>query len=197
MPTKTFINLPKDKRARILKAARKEFSRVPLEKAVIANIVKSAKIPRGSFYQYFTDVEDLFVYLVKCIYGIDKKEFKNYLLEADNDVYEALKIRFSKMIDRLTIVENKQFQLNIMTTVFGDMTADDIISKKISEQDNLLNIEFFPENVRKSSNSSKLIGLLKMVYKNCVVSYLTNNTDEQEIKAEYNRYIDFLKHGLN
>ncbi|MFA5482675.1 MAG: TetR/AcrR family transcriptional regulator, partial [Bacilli bacterium] len=47
MPTNTFINLSKDKRLRILRAAKSEFSRVPLEKAVIANIVKNAKIPRG------------------------------------------------------------------------------------------------------------------------------------------------------
>ena len=51
MPTKTFMNLSKEKRLRILKAAKKEFSRVPLDKAIIANIVKDAKIPRGSFYQ--------------------------------------------------------------------------------------------------------------------------------------------------
>ena len=44
MPTRTFLNLPKEKRLRVLRAAKKEFSRVPLEKAVIANIVKDADI---------------------------------------------------------------------------------------------------------------------------------------------------------
>ena len=73
MPTKTFFNLPKEKRIRILKAGKKEFSRVPLEKAVIANIAKDASIPRGSFYQYFSSLEDLFSYIIDYMYGFNKK----------------------------------------------------------------------------------------------------------------------------
>lgn len=59
MPTQTFsICLKKNKR--LIEAARIEFSRVPLKEASIANIVKLADIPRGSFYQYFEDKEDLY-----------------------------------------------------------------------------------------------------------------------------------------
>lgn len=59
MPTQTFsICLKKTKR--LIEAARIEFSRVPLKEASIANIVKLADIPRGSFYQYFEDKEDLY-----------------------------------------------------------------------------------------------------------------------------------------
>ena len=105
MPTRTFLNLPKEKRIRILRAAKKEFSRVPLEKAVIANIVKEAQIPRGSFYQYFENVEDLFIYLIHYMYGIDRKKFQRYLRETDNDVYEALKMKFS---DTTTNLQTKK-----------------------------------------------------------------------------------------
>ena len=53
MPTNTFFNLPAEKKHKILKAANKEFARVPLEQASIKNIVEDAEIARGSFYQYF------------------------------------------------------------------------------------------------------------------------------------------------
>jgi len=53
MPTETFFNLPKEKQRRILDAAKKEFSRTSLKEASIANVIKDAEIPRGSFYQYF------------------------------------------------------------------------------------------------------------------------------------------------
>ena len=62
MPTDTFFHLPLDKQKRILSAAKKEFSRVPLKDASIANIIKDAEIPRGSFYQYFENKEDLYYY---------------------------------------------------------------------------------------------------------------------------------------
>ena len=51
MPTNTFFNLPEEKKNKILKAANKEFARVPLEQASIKNIVEDAEIARRSFYQ--------------------------------------------------------------------------------------------------------------------------------------------------
>ncbi len=49
MPTDTFFHLPPEKQKRILNAAKKEFSRLPLKDASIANIIKDAEIPRGVF----------------------------------------------------------------------------------------------------------------------------------------------------
>ncbi|MFT8413475.1 MAG: TetR/AcrR family transcriptional regulator, partial [Oenococcus oeni] len=47
MPKETFYNLSEEKRQRIINSAEKEFFRVPLSKASIANIVTGAQIPRG------------------------------------------------------------------------------------------------------------------------------------------------------
>lgn len=60
MPKNTFYHLPEKKQQRLLDAASIEFSRSTLKDASIANIVKLAEIPRGSFYQYFEDKEDLY-----------------------------------------------------------------------------------------------------------------------------------------
>lgn len=60
MPTKTFFNLPEEKRGRIFEAAVDEFSEVRFSEASINRIIKAAGISRGSFYQYFEDKEDLF-----------------------------------------------------------------------------------------------------------------------------------------
>ena len=51
MPKQTFLNLPKDKKQKILEAAKNEFSRVSVTEASINNIVTEANIARGSFYQ--------------------------------------------------------------------------------------------------------------------------------------------------
>ena len=55
MCTETFLRLPEEKRNRFLEAAWEEFTSVPFEEASINKIVRRAKIPRGSFYQYFSD----------------------------------------------------------------------------------------------------------------------------------------------
>ena len=62
VPKPTFLNLSKEKQELLITAAKKEFSRVPLNGASISNIIKDAGIPRGSFYQYFEDKEDIFFF---------------------------------------------------------------------------------------------------------------------------------------
>ena len=65
MPSETFFRLPDEKRKRLMDAAWDEFTQTRLSDVSINRIVRSASIPRGSFYQYFTDKHDLFSYLVR------------------------------------------------------------------------------------------------------------------------------------
>ena len=64
MPKETFLKLPEEKKNKIIKAAKKEFERVPFEQTSIKNIVEDAEIARGSFYQYFESKEDLLKYIL-------------------------------------------------------------------------------------------------------------------------------------
>ena len=194
MPTKTFYNLPKEKRLRILKAGKKEFSRVPLEKAIIANIAKDADIPRGSFYQYFNSLEDLFTYIIEYLYGFNKKKFSSYLEENNNNIYAALKERFSNEIDKLSKEENRQFRVNTLTILLQDNKEyskefiDNLIDKKSS-----LDLDFFPTEYQKKRNFGKMLDLIKMVGDTCIERYLMSEVSSEEIKNDYNEYIDFVK----
>lgn len=64
MCMETFLRLPEEKRTRFLEAAWEEFTRVSFAEASTNQIVRRAGVPRGSFYQYFRDKEDLFGYLM-------------------------------------------------------------------------------------------------------------------------------------
>lgn len=63
IPTQTFLNLTKEKQDRIIDAAVDEFSQRRFQEAKLSEIIKNAKIPRGSFYQYFKDKMDLYLYM--------------------------------------------------------------------------------------------------------------------------------------
>lgn len=67
IPTQTFINLSEEKKKRIVNAAVKEFSTRRFTEAKLSNIIKEAKIPRGSFYQYFIDKMDLYKHIFDII----------------------------------------------------------------------------------------------------------------------------------
>jgi AcrR family transcriptional regulator len=65
MPKQTFSNLPEAKRQAILDIAIEEFAENDYHGASISRIVARASIAKGSFYQYFEDKEDLYLYLIR------------------------------------------------------------------------------------------------------------------------------------
>ena len=67
MPKDTFFNLPGDKRTLICDVAIDEFADHPFDQASVNRIVAKSGIAKGSFYQYFEDKEDLFLYIIQRI----------------------------------------------------------------------------------------------------------------------------------
>ncbi|MEJ2750472.1 MAG: TetR/AcrR family transcriptional regulator [Anaerolineae bacterium] len=65
MPKPTFFNLPEDKRQAILDLAIEEFAGHDYKNASISRIVERAGIAKGSFYQYFADKKELYLYLIE------------------------------------------------------------------------------------------------------------------------------------
>ncbi len=112
MPKPTFFNLPKEKQTVLIKAAKKEFSRVQLYEASISNIIKDAGIARGSFYQYFEDKEDAFFYLLEEHSKENKQKFIEMLKETDGQIFDTFTYMFQSMIDNFNIEENHNFFKN-------------------------------------------------------------------------------------
>ena len=92
MPSKTFFHLPAEKRERLLLAAEEEFARVPDAEASINRMIRAAGIPRGSFYMYFRDKEELFHYLLKRYQGLER-----VLEEQGGDLLGALPALFDDL----------------------------------------------------------------------------------------------------
>lgn len=90
MPTYTFFNLPKEKQDRIIQATLNEIRKNNYDDISINQIVKNAKISRGSFYDYFESKEDLILYILKNIKDKIKRNFENI----DN-------LSFDKVIENL------------------------------------------------------------------------------------------------
>lgn len=67
MPKDTFNNLSDEKKRKIFDAAVQEFSVRRFSEASINQIIKTAGISRGSFYQYFNDKEDIYLYMITVI----------------------------------------------------------------------------------------------------------------------------------
>ena len=99
MPSQTFFNLPEPKREALIKIAIDEFSTLDYNSASISRIVRETGIAKGSFYQYFQDKKDLYLYLLNLV-----SEAKLALLQqtpapkAKMDFYEYLSWLFDMSI---------------------------------------------------------------------------------------------------
>lgn len=101
MPTDRFYRLPEKKRKAIRDAARKEFARVPYEKASINQIIKNAGISRGSFYTYFSDKQDLMEFILKEDMTQVQLLCENTLDLNGGEYIGMLKVLFEYLVDRL------------------------------------------------------------------------------------------------
>ncbi|HSK88631.1 MAG TPA: TetR/AcrR family transcriptional regulator [Anaerolineales bacterium] len=109
MPKQTFFNLPQEKRETILNAAVDEFAEYGLENASTNRIVKNSGIAKGSFYQYFEDKQDVFMYLLSVVEREKIEFFKSKHPPSNNmDTFQYFRwmiktgIEFSSAYPRIT-----------------------------------------------------------------------------------------------
>lgn len=104
MPKETFYNLDQDKKSKITEVLISEFSEKPFTEVSVKTIVERLGIARGSFYQYFENLEDSYFYI------LDKKThdmhmlFMTSLMKNDGDIITSL----------------NDFGLNIADNIFKD-----------------------------------------------------------------------------
>ena len=89
MPSETFFRLPEEKRERVIRSAWQEFTSVSYAQVSINRIVRQADIPRGSFYQYFADKDDLFRYLAGGIRDYAVEGYAEVLRGCGGDMFQA------------------------------------------------------------------------------------------------------------
>ncbi|MEH7387706.1 TetR/AcrR family transcriptional regulator [Bacillus sp. JJ1521] len=133
MPKLTFFNLPEDKKHTLIEAARKEFSSVPLSDASISNIIKSAGIPRGSFYQYFEDKEDAFFFLLGEFAKEKKAAFLSMLEKYEGDLFATFIDFFELFLheeENLTFFKNALLNMtHKIERTFDRMTSEHEINE--------------------------------------------------------------------
>ena len=100
MPTATFFRLPEEKRKRLIDACWSELTRVRFTDVSINRIITEARIPRGSFYQYFSDKEDLIHYLLDNMREYFVSLLRGILVEARGDLFAMPLMAYDRFISQ-------------------------------------------------------------------------------------------------
>lgn len=110
MPSEAFNKLSEEKKQRILAAAIEEFSTHPLMKATSTNVIRNSGISRGSFYQYFDNIQSVYHYTINQLWKKYRQDLIASLKRHDHDLYQGL-------VDFSEFYLNDLISLNYMNIV--------------------------------------------------------------------------------
>lgn len=100
MPTATFYRLPEEKRKRLIDACWGELTQVRLTDVSINRIIAAAHIPRGSFYQYFEDKDDLIRYLLEDMRAYFVGLLRDILTQNQGDLFALPLMAYDRFISQ-------------------------------------------------------------------------------------------------
>ena len=200
MPKSTFYNLPKEKQDKVLEAARKEFFRAEDGEILIKNIVVDAKIPRGSFYQYFESKEDLVEFLIKSHLKNTEERFCLLIDKNDGDILAAFEEMFNKIIDKQKM-EGVNKERKVMEHIkklqekYGCQSAVKDFPKKMTNTVLLNHIDKSKYRITTLEELASVYHIImSMMIKNAID--FKNGDSKEETKKAFKRDLDYLRYGV-
>lgn len=130
MPKETFFNLPEEKRAAIIAIALDEFADNDYKNASVSRIVATAGIAKGSFYQYFDDKKDLYLYLVELV-NQEKQAFLRQLPMTRDSMDVFSYIRWLLSVGVGFEFSNPRMARLGYRAVFGDAPLPDEVARMV------------------------------------------------------------------
>ncbi len=198
MPKETFFNLDEKKKSNIINAATKEFTENELHKARVSNIIKEAKIPRGSFYQYFEDIDDLYYFVIDSTFdSIFEVGYKH--AELTNDLFEYIKLTFKVDYDAFANNKRHRFMRNVFKSIGSNLEY--IEHHNTRRRDYILDIlnQMDLSKIRNCSDPDEMIRLyefLQQIKRGVIQSSLMRNSTYEEGTKTLDWHLNILKYGL-
>ena len=117
----TFYNLPEEKRQRITDAIFNEFAGSSRERVSINNIIKTANISRGSFYQYFDDKVDLVEVMTRSFINFSLEKATEVISRTHGDIF----VTYDLLFEILCECSKDAKQSIIMKNLIKNIKAND------------------------------------------------------------------------
>jgi len=203
MPRDTFFNLPEDKRNLICAVAIEEFAEYSFDQASINRIVAKSSIAKGSFYQYFEDKKDLFLYLAQ-LAGEAKAEYISPLMlnPDEHDFFTLLREAYISGIQFAAehpeyaeigkrILENKD------APIFRELAAENLPSA-YEFFETLLENAVARGEVRADIDTKMFAYMIASMSTHVVEYYLEHVTQDYDegMVDTLDKFLDFLKNGI-
>ncbi len=197
MPSRTFFNLKEEKRNRIEKALIHEFSKGSFEQASITNIIEEAKIPRGSFYQYFEDKKDAIKYVIEKFIVMDYEKMYQSLVDSNGDIFEAS----LKIYDYRTNETILNFDIELAKNILEELRKNNI---NVFENKDVLKtkkslIEFINKeelNLVTDDDLFYFIRIITAITRSVTMEVLSERLTKEDGRKMLEKELEIMKNGM-
>ncbi|MCK5761660.1 MAG: TetR family transcriptional regulator [Candidatus Izimaplasma sp.] len=197
MPKDTFFNLDEVKRNKIVEAAKVEFTNNPLRKSRVSNIIKKASIPKGSFYQYFEDLDDLYYYVINDVFDNVYKAGSKFC-DVTNDIFEFAQISFEYDYNGFINDMRHRFMMNVFQSISSN--EEYIVSFKKMRKDYILGVlnKMDLSNIRLKEEGDliKMYRMIQELKQNVIHRAIVEHMTKEEASEDFRWLLDILKNGL-
>ncbi|MEJ8751441.1 TetR/AcrR family transcriptional regulator [Lagierella sp. ICN-221743] len=188
MPKKTFYNLSDEKRGKIIDVLKKNFEQKTIFEANVKEIVEELQIARGSFYQYFEDLEDSYFFILDMETIDVHKLFLKLLKENNFDVLKALE-EYGQMVSEIifskeayNLYKNKYLYWNSeFEEKWKNYKAKDVNKNEISNINEL--------------NTEKM-KFIKALVHDLIKRNFKEGWSKEDFLSHYNIYMKWIKEGI-
>lgn len=192
MAKDTFHNLSSEKREKILDVLKTVFREKPFHEVTVKEIVEESGIARGSFYQYFDDLQEAYFVILNSELGDIHSLFIDVFREQRGDIRAAL-IEYGKKLRKL-LFEPKTYNIYKNYFIYWNENLNREWESWKSDKENhdkdsmsdIMNIHFDVEK----------INYIKGIIHNLIRRNYVENWSQTEFSRKYNSYVDWILGGI-
>lgn len=197
MPSSRFFKLPDEKRSKILRAVHSELAEFPVDELSINRIIHSAGIPRGSFYQYFKDKDDLLEYVFSDFRQVMTREIKASIERNQGDMFEVGMDILKKIVAMGSREENRRIFVNVFSYV---KVAQSSLERVIADEEALVDgfVRYIDRSRLKFTSDEEVRELMKLglaLFKDSVCRCFADIDNAPAIMETFRKRIEIIKYG--
>ncbi|MBP2098214.1 TetR family transcriptional regulator [Enterococcus rivorum] len=197
MPKSTFLNLNDTKKSQIDHVLVDVFSSQHISQVKVSEIVAKLDISRGSFYKYFTDLEDSYNYIIKKISIAIHMDILEHIYQEQENFFEGVK-KYLVWCSQLDPESNDWHKIELLTQSH-DLSSykrenSSVNSPMIQEWIKLLKINHF--HIQESQEAVSFLYFFMTLVTNTLAELLVNHWDTDELIEEFDHKVQWIKNGI-
>ncbi|EOS7718438.1 TetR/AcrR family transcriptional regulator [Enterococcus hirae] len=198
MPKSTFLNLPNEKKQRLIEILLENFSARHISQVKVADIVEDMAMSRGAFYKYFEDLEDAYTYTIQ-YYSIQiHRDILKYISQNKQDFFQGIE-NYLAWCSELEQTSSYWQAIRFLTRsddfTNHQRTKPSAESGRLKEWFKLLKANGF--HITSEEEAISFLYFVMDLVINSLTDYIANDWTTDELLQDYRYKVKWLQRGLN